>query len=45
MDIVAVLTKIVQDQQQRIAELEARLAEKNRPRLNRGLMYFPGLRD
>jgi outer membrane biosynthesis protein TonB len=27
MDIVAVLTKVVQDQQQRIAELEARLAE------------------
>lgn len=29
MDIVAVLTKIVQNQQQRIAELESRLAEKN----------------
>ena len=28
MDIVAVLTKVVQDQQQRIAELESRLAEK-----------------
>jgi hypothetical protein len=27
MDIVAVLTKVLQDQQQRIAELEARLAE------------------
>jgi hypothetical protein len=28
MDIVAVLTKVVQDQQQRIAELESRLAKK-----------------
>ncbi len=28
MDIVAVLTKVMQDQQQRIAELEARLADK-----------------
>jgi len=28
MDIVAVLTKVVQDQQQRIAELESRLADK-----------------
>ncbi len=28
MDIVAVLTKVLQDQQQRIDELEARLTEK-----------------